>query len=174
MPSKASWVGDRVEPGAAIGAPLSARPAGTFSLGRTVQRVPSWRIIAVSAAIVALSYVVGVVVLVVIGRRTEARALARFVPDCLVLMSRLLRDRRVSRARKVLVAAAVVYLAMPLDVVPDFIPIAGQLDDAIIVVLVLRAMLRGGSAGLLEEHWPGPDESLRVIRRAVLGRGRRS
>jgi uncharacterized membrane protein YkvA (DUF1232 family) len=73
----------------------------------------------------------------------------------------------VSRWRKLLVAIAIAYLAMPIDLVPDFIPIAGQLDDAIIVVLVLRAILRGGNASLLEEHWPGPDESLRIVRRAA-------
>lgn len=132
----------------------------------------SWRIFALSAAVVALVYAVGVLLLAVSGRRTQARALARFVPDCLVLMGRLLRDSRVSRGRKVLIGVALAYLAMPVDLVPDFIPVAGQLDDAIVVVLVLRSLVRGGNAQLLDEHWPGPRASLEVVRRAAFGRPR--
>jgi uncharacterized membrane protein YkvA (DUF1232 family) len=62
------------------------------------------------------------------------------------------------------------YLAMPLDLVPDFIPVAGQLDDAIIVALVLRAVLRAGGPELLREHWPGPDASLNALVRLAYGR----
>ncbi len=58
---------------------------------------------------------------------------------------------------------------MPFDLVPDFIPVAGQLDDAIAVALVLRAVLRGGDRGLLEEHWPGPASSLNVVTRLAFG-----
>ena len=53
-----------------------------------------------------------------------------------------------------------VYLALPLDVIPDFIPVAGQFDDAVVVVLTLRAILRGGGHELIGEHWPGPRSSL--------------
>ena len=125
--------------------------------------------LAFSLAAVAVLYLGCVVLVAVFGRRADARAVARFVPDCVVLMGRLLRDRRVSGWRKLLVAVAIGYLAMPIDLVPDFIPIAGQLDDAIIVALVLRAIIRGGNAELLDEHWPGPDESLRIIRRVAFG-----
>lgn len=63
---------------------------------------------------------------------------------------------------------------MPLDVVPDFIPIAGQLDDLIIAALALRYALRAGSADLLREHWPGPDRSLDLVIRAAYGRSQRA
>jgi uncharacterized membrane protein YkvA (DUF1232 family) len=76
--------------------------------------------------------------LVAVGRREDARALATFVPDCIVLVTRLARDPRVPRRRKLLLFALVGYLALPFDLVPDFIPVAGQLDDVIIVALVLR------------------------------------
>lgn len=98
------------------------------------------------------------------GRREDARALAGFVPDCVALFSRLMRDPRVARRHKWLVAALLPYLLMPIDLVPDFIPIAGQLDDAVIVALVLHRLLRA-NPGLVEELWPGPASSLNVLLR---------
>jgi uncharacterized membrane protein YkvA (DUF1232 family) len=123
----------------------------------------SWFIagLAVSVAV----YAIAVLALVAIGRRSDARALAGFIPDCLVLVKRLLGDERVPRRRKLLLGALVAYLAMPLDLVPDFIPVASQLDDAILVALVLRAVLRSGGEALLDEHWGGPPRSRELVRR---------
>ncbi len=73
-----------------------------------------------------------------VGRTDDARAVARFVPDCAVLFARLLRDRRVPLGDKLLLTGLVAYLALPFDLVPDFIPVAGQLDDALVVALALR------------------------------------
>ena len=110
-------------------------------------------------------YALGVAALVLAGRRTDARALAGFIPDCLVLVRRLLADPRVPRSRKLLCVALIGYLALPFDLVPDFIPVAGQLDDAILVALVLRGTLRAAGADLLAEHWPGPERSREIVRR---------
>jgi uncharacterized membrane protein YkvA (DUF1232 family) len=103
--------------------------------------------------------------LVVRGRRGDARALVTLIPDCIVLVSRLMRDPRVGRRRKLLLLALVGYLALPFDLVPDFIPIAGQLDDAIIVALILRQFVRSGGEQLIRELWPGPEQSLTLILR---------
>jgi uncharacterized membrane protein YkvA (DUF1232 family) len=119
----------------------------------------------VSAAVALGLYALVLAALVLGGRRADAVTWARFVPDCVVLVRRLLGDSRVPRSRKVLLAALVAYLALPFDLVPDFIPVAGQLDDAILVALVLRAVLRAGGPQLLDEHWPGPAASLAVVRR---------
>jgi uncharacterized membrane protein YkvA (DUF1232 family) len=119
-----------------------------------------------------LLYAAFVIALIVGGRRQDARALARFVPDCIVLFRRLLADDRVPRRSKLLLAALIAYLAMPIDIVPDFIPVAGQLDDAIIVALALRSILRAGGPWLLREHWPGPQSSLNAINRLAYGRRR--
>jgi uncharacterized membrane protein YkvA (DUF1232 family) len=110
-----------------------------------------------------------VLALVIAGRRSEARALGGFIPDCIVLFRRLLADPRVSGWRKGAIIVLIAYLAMPIDLVPDFIPVAGQLDDVIIVALVLRLALRSGGPELLREHWPGPDQSLRLVSRVAYG-----
>ena len=101
--------------------------------------------------------------LVVAGRHDDARALARFIPDCLILFRRLLGDDRVPRRSKLLLAALAGYLAMPFDLVPDFIPVAGQLDDAVVVAFVVRRVLRASGQDLLREHWPGPATSLNAL-----------
>ncbi len=112
-----------------------------------------------------LLYLIVVLVLLLAGRRQEARALAGFVPDCALLFARLARDSRLPRRHKLILGGLVAYLAMPFDLVPDFIPIAGQLDDAILVALVLRTILRGSGRQLVEEHWPGPPSSLALMLR---------
>jgi uncharacterized membrane protein YkvA (DUF1232 family) len=112
-----------------------------------------------------LLYATIVLVLVALGRGADARALARFVPDCVVLFKRLLADPRVELWRKALLVVVIIYLASPIDLVPDFIPVAGQLDDAILVVIALRVLLHGSGPRLLAEHWPGPRQSLLVILR---------
>jgi uncharacterized membrane protein YkvA (DUF1232 family) len=100
-----------------------------------------------------------VAVLLLLGRRETARAVAGFVPDCAVFFGRLLRDPRVPRRHKALLLLVVGYLALPVDLVPDFIPVAGQLDDAVLVALVLRTVLRRSGRTLIAEHWPGPPAS---------------
>jgi len=120
------------------------------------------------AACLAL-YLAFVGLLLLRGRRSDARALAGFVPDCVVLFRRLLGDGRVSRPRKLLLLGLVAYLVLPIDLVPDFIPVAGQLDDAILVALVLRAVLKGAGPALVREHWPGPAASLGLMLRLAGG-----
>ena len=99
------------------------------------------------------------------GERLGARALVRFVPDCVVLFRRLAADPRVPRRRKLLLAAVAGYLAFPLDLIPDFIPVVGQLDDALLLGFALRRIASGAGAELVTEHWPGPPSSLRLLLR---------
>jgi uncharacterized membrane protein YkvA (DUF1232 family) len=101
---------------------------------------------------------------------TRAREVARFMPDLAVLFRRLLSDQRVPRRRKLALLGLIAYLSMPIDLVPDFIPVAGQLDDAIIVVLFLRRFLRSSDPELLRELWPGSQSSLDTVLRLAQGR----
>ena len=122
-----------------------------------------WLLLAVGVLIAV--WAAFVVWLVAVGRRNDARALATFIPDCIVLVTRLARDPRVPRRRELLLLGLVGYLVLPFDLVPDFIPVAGQFDDAIIVALVLRQFVRSGEEPVLRELWPGPERSLRLILR---------
>jgi len=123
----------------------------------------AWLLVSVGALLAVWASVV--VWLLAAGRRGDARALVTFIPDCIVLMTRLARDPRVPRRHKLLLIGLVGYLASPLDLVPDFIPVVGQLDDAIVVGLVLRHFVRAGDEQLIRELWPGPDRSLDLVLR---------
>lgn len=119
----------------------------------------------ISLACLLLLYGAAIAILLVAGRRAEARALAGFIPDCIGLVGRLLRDPRVPSSRKAALFLLAGYLALPFDLIPDFIPVAGQLDDAIVTALVLRFVLRGGGPEVLAENWRGSPEGRRVIAR---------
>jgi uncharacterized membrane protein YkvA (DUF1232 family) len=123
----------------------------------------------VAAGVTLLVYLPLIGALVVAGRRLEARALGRFIPDCLVLLRRLIGDERVPRRRKLALLALVIYLSIPIDLVPDFIPVIGQLDDVIVAALAFRYALRSGGPDLLAQHWPGPERSLQTVTRLAYG-----
>ena len=116
-------------------------------------------------AALALLWLALVAVLAIAGRRSDARALAVFVPACVVLVSRLAADRRLPGRHRLLLVGLAAYLALPLDLVPDFVPVAGQLDDAIAVALVLRLVVRAAGSGLVREHWPGDARGLAIVLR---------
>src|SRR5262245_18727523 len=124
-----------------------------------------WTLIGIGTFL--LVYAGLVLALVIDGRRESASALASFIADCIVLCSRMLRDPRVPRRKKLLLVGLAGYLAVPFDLVPDFIPVAGQLDDVVIVAFVLRSFLRGGEEALIREHWPAPEASLRLVLRVA-------
>lgn len=112
-------------------------------------------------------YAVGVAALIAAGRREDARALAGFIPDCVVLVSRLARERRISPVRRAVLWLVLAYLFLPIDLVPDFLPGIGQLDDAVLLGLALRLLVHGGGSEIVREAWPGPQASLAIVLRAA-------
>ena len=98
------------------------------------------------------------------GRREDARALAGFVPDCVLLLVRLLKDPRVALLRKAVLLGLIVYVASPIDLLPGVV-----IDDVVISALVLRLMLRG-QGELVAELWPGPPASRDVLLRLIASR----
>ena len=89
----------------------------------------------------------------------------RLLPDLLRLLKRLVADPTVPRGVKIRVALLFAYLALPFDLVPDFIPVVGYADDAIVVALVLRSVSRRAGPDVLAKHWPGTPDGLAALRR---------
>lgn len=101
------------------------------------------------------------------GRPDEVRIrdALRLLPDLVRLLRRLAADPTVPRGVRIRLWLLLGYLAMPLDVVPDFIPVIGYADDAVIVAFALRSVTRHAGAEAIERHWPGTPDGLAAIRR---------
>jgi uncharacterized membrane protein YkvA (DUF1232 family) len=89
----------------------------------------------------------------------------RLLPDLLRLVRRLGADRSLPRGVRVRLWLLLAYLAMPLDLIPDFVPVLGYADDAIVVSLVLRSVVRRAGLPAVRRHWPGTDDGLRALGR---------
>jgi len=89
----------------------------------------------------------------------------RLLPDLLRLIKRLAADPETPRGVRIRLALLLVYLAFPFDLIPDFIPVLGYADDAIIVALVLRSTTRSAGPEALAKHWPGTPEGLAALNR---------
>jgi len=116
-------------------------------------------------------WIVVAIVLVIVGRVLLARELALLVPNLVRMFGGLLRDPRVPLRAKIVVGIASLWLASPIDLIPDFVPIAGQLDDAIVAALALRFILRTTDGAVVRQHWHGDPATLeRVLRMVSWGR----
>lgn len=122
-----------------------------------------WLLVAIGL-IGALSLVAAVSV-----RRSRAALseLVRLVPACLALLRDVMRDPTVPRRAKIAPALALVYVAIPIDLIPDFIPGLGHLDDALIVAWGIRHLVAGAGRERVTGHWRGdPDVLDRILRLA--------
>ena len=121
----------------------------------------------------ALAWLMFVAMLAVVRPRGMDLAAARaFVPDVVRLVRGLVRDPATSRGARLRLGVLLLYLASPIDLIPDFIPVLGYADDVIVVSLVLRGVVRRAGAEALRRNWSGSDEGLALVRRlAGLDRG---
>jgi uncharacterized membrane protein YkvA (DUF1232 family) len=117
-------------------------------------------------------WIVVVVVLVIVGRVLLARELALLLPNLIRLFAGLLRDPRVPLRAKIVLAVASVWLASPIDLIPEFIPIVGSLDDAVVAALALRFVLATTDGAIVREHWRGDPATLERLLRFVSWGGR--
>lgn len=85
------------------------------------------------------------------------------LPDLLRLLERLATDPAVPRGVRIRLWLLLVYLAFPLDLIPDFIPVIGYVDDAVIVVFMLRSVVHGAGAEAIRKHWPGTPHGLTAV-----------
>ncbi|MDR2988476.1 MAG: DUF1232 domain-containing protein [Nocardiopsaceae bacterium] len=111
-----------------------------------------------------LAWIVLVVALIVTRPRDRLlREALRLLPDLLHLLPRLARDRSLPGTVRAGITLLLIYLASPLDFVPDFIPVLGFADDAIIVAAVLRWVARRAGADAIRRKWPGTDDGFAVL-----------
>ncbi|SOC49980.1 Uncharacterized membrane protein YkvA, DUF1232 family [Blastococcus aggregatus] len=95
------------------------------------------------------------------------RELLRLLPDVLRLLRRLASDAGLPRGVRIRLWLLLGYLALPIDLVPDFIPVLGYADDAIVVAMVLRSVVRRAGPDALIRNWPGTPGGLAALRRAT-------
>lgn len=88
----------------------------------------------------------------------------RLLPDVVRLLRRLVADPTVPRAVRVWLVILLLYLLCPIDLIPDFIPVLGYADDAIVVAVVLRFTTKHAGSTALEKHWPGTPQGLQALR----------
>jgi uncharacterized membrane protein YkvA (DUF1232 family) len=131
--------------------------------------VDVWQLVIGVAAGLVLVWVVMVIALYVVARRendpTRLRDMLRLVPDVLRLMRRLAGDPDLPRGVRWRLSAIVIYLVLPIDLVPDFIPIVGYADDAVVVALGVRWVVRAAGVEALDKHWTGTAQGLLVVKR---------
>jgi uncharacterized membrane protein YkvA (DUF1232 family) len=96
--------------------------------------------------------------------RDTLREIALFLPNFVVLLKRLITDPRVPRKSKLILGGTVLYLVSPIDVIPDFVPGLGQLDDIVIALLALHSILNRVDDEVVIEHWPGNENVIRIVR----------
>ncbi len=114
----------------------------------------------IAVGIAAGIYVIVCAALYLAGRRTFARQVATLLPNLLLLFKGLLGDPRVPRRSKVLLIVGAAWVASPIDLIPEFIPVLGPLDDAVVAALILRHLLRTTGEEVLAEHWRGDPATL--------------
>jgi uncharacterized membrane protein YkvA (DUF1232 family) len=122
------------------------------------------RALVIAVAAIAVVWVAFMAVVFVVRPGDLALSEAvRLLPDTLRLVRRLAGDRSIPFRARVSVWLLFVYLASPIDLIPDFVPVIGYADDAILVSLVLRHLIRRAGPEKLREHWPGSADGLTTL-----------
>jgi uncharacterized membrane protein YkvA (DUF1232 family) len=96
----------------------------------------------------------------------------RLMPDLLRLVARLARDRALPREVRVRLGLLLAYLAFPLDLIPDVVPVVGYADDVIVVLWALRSVIRAVGEGAIRRHWPGTPTGCEALLRLAKARRR--
>jgi len=123
------------------------------------------RTLLLALGIAVAAWLLLILLLVVAGKRTAAKELATLLPNLILLFKDLARDPRVPRGSKWLLGLAAVWLVSPIDLIPEFIPVLGPLDDAVVAALVLRHIVKVAGREVVAEHWRGEESTLdRILR----------
>lgn len=122
-------------------------------------------IVGIVAGLLAIWALLIVALIVVRPKGVLLKEALRVLPDLLRLLKRLAGDGTLPRGVRVRLTLLLVYLAIPIDLIPDFIPVLGYADDAIAVVFVLRGVVRRAGLDAVRAHWPGTDDGFAALRR---------
>lgn len=124
-----------------------------------------WWDLLIGVALGALVVWVALIVALVILRPRDGmlREALRLLPDVLRLIRRLAGDKTLPRGVRIRLGLLLAYLALPIDLVPDVVPVLGYADDAIIVTAVLRSVVRHAGLDAVRRHWPGTDDGFTVL-----------
>lgn len=95
--------------------------------------------------------------------RARLKSLLLFIPNMILLCGRLLTDARVPKTEKALVAGAILYAIVPLDLIPDLIPFVGQIDDAYLIAITLLRLIDRTDPRIVREHWNGGGDVVQTI-----------
>ena len=123
-----------------------------------------WTLAAVAAGLVLVWVLLVLALWLARPGELTAREALRVLPDLVRLLRRLAGDRSLPRGVRVRLWLLLGYLVMPVDLVPDVIPVVGYADDVVVVTLALRSVVRAAGPEALERHWPGTPEGLAVVR----------
>ena len=126
-----------------------------------------WHILVAVVTGLLVVYLVLIVILWRAQRRqpdpSGLRDTLRLLPDVLRLLRRLAGDPDVPRGVRIRLILLIAYLVSPVDLIPDFIPVIGYADDALLVAITLRSTIRHAGSEAIERHWPGTPDGLRTI-----------
>jgi len=90
------------------------------------------------------------------------------LPDFFILLTRLVLDKRVSKNQKIFISGIIAYVIMPIDIIPDFIPIIGHIDDLVLVVFGLNLILNEIDEQVLLDNWSGEEDVLELMQKISL------
>ncbi|MBP2323120.1 uncharacterized membrane protein YkvA (DUF1232 family) [Kibdelosporangium banguiense] len=122
-------------------------------------------VLGIAGALLLVWVALVVVLLVACPRGGLLREALRVLPDVLRLVRRLAADKTLPRGVRIRLGLLLAYLAIPIDLIPDFIPVLGYADDAIIVTAVLRGVVRRAGIDAVRAHWPGTDDGFAAVTR---------
>ncbi|HZB79559.1 MAG TPA: DUF1232 domain-containing protein [Actinomycetota bacterium] len=124
-----------------------------------------WLLIAGIGVVVV--WLLAVLVLLWLGRKTLARELMTLLPNLVRLFRGLLGDERVPRSSKALLLLGAVWLASPIDLIPEFLPGVGAMDDAVVAGLLLRHVVKRAGPDVVKDHWRGDPRTIGLLLRAA-------
>jgi uncharacterized membrane protein YkvA (DUF1232 family) len=127
-----------------------------------------WHVLAGVAIALAATWVLLVAALLLV--RPSGNLLveaARLLPDTIRLIHRLAADQSLPRGVRIRLALVLGYLALPFDLIPDFVPVLGYADDAIVVTLALRSVVRRAGEAAVRAHWPGSEDGFAALARLI-------